>query len=250
MPYLYKHIRLDTNKPFYIGVGGLRTFDNYKRAYCKKGRNLYWKNIVASTEYTVDILYIDLTIEEVFKKEIELIANYGRVDIGTGILCNKTNGGEPINNIIKSDDFFEKIGVKISGKNNLKSKKCYKYDLDFKLLAEYDSFNMAAKENNVFKQNILIAYKKYLKIGGFYWTDKLTTKEEFIQILSKLEEKREITKKGRNILQINKDTGEIIKIYNMITLAQKELSNSKSEAIKRCLYGYTKTAYGFKWAYA
>ena len=32
MAYLYRHIRLDKNEPFYIGIGS-NELNNYKRAY-------------------------------------------------------------------------------------------------------------------------------------------------------------------------------------------------------------------------
>ena len=40
--YIYKHIRLDNNEIFYIGVGGLNGFDNYKRMeLCKRYKNIW-----------------------------------------------------------------------------------------------------------------------------------------------------------------------------------------------------------------
>ena len=44
MAYLYKHIRLDNNEIFYIGIGTKE--DNYKRSSSKSGRSKWWKNIV------------------------------------------------------------------------------------------------------------------------------------------------------------------------------------------------------------
>ena len=41
MAYVYRHIRLDKNQPFYIGVG---TCDTYERAYSKKtAGGFIWK---------------------------------------------------------------------------------------------------------------------------------------------------------------------------------------------------------------
>ena len=85
---LYRHIRLDTNKVFYIGIG------SKKRAYKKLGRNIYWNNIVNKTNYEVQILKSNLTWEEACELEILLINFYGRVNNKTGILCNMTCGGE------------------------------------------------------------------------------------------------------------------------------------------------------------
>lgn len=91
MVYLYRHIRLDKNEPFYIGIG---SDENYKRAYQKESRNKHWKNIVAKTLYEVEILLDNLTWEEACKKEIEFIALYGRNDLKQGSLVNMTNGGD------------------------------------------------------------------------------------------------------------------------------------------------------------
>ena len=33
MGYIYRHIRLDTNEVFYIGVGGLLSDDNHRKGY-------------------------------------------------------------------------------------------------------------------------------------------------------------------------------------------------------------------------
>ena len=91
MAYLYRHIRLDKNEPFYIGIGS----DNaYKRANDKKNRNTIWNDIIAKTDYEVDILFDNINWDDACKKEIEFISLYGRKDIKTGILANLTNGGE------------------------------------------------------------------------------------------------------------------------------------------------------------
>lgn len=42
--YLYRHIHLDTNEPFYIGVG-TKTIRVYIRAFTKSNRNIFWKKI-------------------------------------------------------------------------------------------------------------------------------------------------------------------------------------------------------------
>lgn len=93
MAILYRHIRLDKNEPFYIGIGL-----NESRAYGKTGRGSYWKRIVKKAGYSIDILFSDLTWEEACIKEKEFIALYGRKDLGLGPLINMTNGGEGLCN--------------------------------------------------------------------------------------------------------------------------------------------------------
>ena len=55
MAIVYRHIRLDKNEPFYIGIG-----KEIKRAYDKRRGN-HWKSIIKKTEYRVDILFDNLT---------------------------------------------------------------------------------------------------------------------------------------------------------------------------------------------
>jgi predicted GIY-YIG superfamily endonuclease len=89
MAVLYRHIRLDKNEPFYIGIG-----KEYKRAYSKHQRNATWSGIAKRVDYQVEIMLEDLTWEEAQQKEREFIALYGRIDLKTGILANRTEGGE------------------------------------------------------------------------------------------------------------------------------------------------------------
>lgn len=91
MAYLYRHIRLDKNEPFYIGIGITK---NYSRAYSKKSRNKLWKIIANKSGYEVEVIFDDLSWEEACEKEKEFINLYGRIDNKTGILSNMTNGGD------------------------------------------------------------------------------------------------------------------------------------------------------------
>lgn len=86
---VYRHIRLDKNVPFYIGIG-----KDISRPYNKKDRSKFWKSIISKTEYIVEILFDNLIKEQAVEKELEFIKLYGRVDLKTGSLCNMTNGGE------------------------------------------------------------------------------------------------------------------------------------------------------------
>jgi hypothetical protein len=119
MAVLYRHIRLDKNEPFYIGIG-----KDKKRAYIKNGRNPIWKKIIKKTDYEVEILFDDLTWEEACKKEKEFIKLYGRKDLNTGSLINLTDGGEGGNGYKHSIEAKEKIS------EARKTRKKYPYDIN------------------------------------------------------------------------------------------------------------------------
>lgn len=95
MPHVYRHIRLDTNMPFYIGIG---LDDIPKRAYeVGKRRSEFWNRIAKKYGYEIDIIFENIPIELAKEKEKEFIKLYGRIDLGTGTLCNLTDGGDGCN---------------------------------------------------------------------------------------------------------------------------------------------------------
>lgn len=123
--YIYRHLRAGTRMPFYIGLGrkkkrfkSIKT--EYARAYSKDGRNSHWHNIYKKHGVIVQILIENLTEEEAIAKEKEFIALYGRVDQGTGILCNWTDGGEGLNRKKLSPEAIESIRKAATGRPKTK----------------------------------------------------------------------------------------------------------------------------------
>jgi len=110
MAYVYRHIRLDKNQPFYIGIGKDDDF-KFKRAYYKnkQKRNKIWLDIVNKTEYKVEILFDDLTWEEACEKEKEFIGLYGRINTQTGCLANMTNGGDGMVGVVRTEEYKLKL---------------------------------------------------------------------------------------------------------------------------------------------
>jgi hypothetical protein len=114
MAYVYRHIRLDKNEPFYIGVSN--DCDTlHKRAHKKLGRNRYWQNIINKTDYRVEILFDEVDFDFAKQKEIELIKLYGRKDLNNGTLVNLTDGGEGTLNMIITDEHKLKISIANKG---------------------------------------------------------------------------------------------------------------------------------------
>lgn len=133
--YLYRHIRLDSGEPFYIGIGTKpkrcsKTHEGeYSRAYnrSKSGRCNFWHNIVAKTDYEVEILLESDDYEFIKQKEIEFIALYGRRDLGKGTLVNLTDGGDGALGVIVSNEKRASIsksntGKKVSDETRLKQR--------------------------------------------------------------------------------------------------------------------------------
>jgi hypothetical protein len=113
MAYLYRHIRLDKNVPFYIGIGNDKS---YKRAYDRNQRNRFWKFVVSKTEYDVEIMLDDLDWTTICEKEKEFIRLYGRKDNKTGTLVNLTDGGDGALGVTVSQQTRDKISKRQKGK--------------------------------------------------------------------------------------------------------------------------------------
>ena len=101
--YLYRHIRLDKNEPFYIGIGTKKQNRNftkhsteYDRAYKTRDRNRVWKGIVSRTAYEIEIIFETDDLELIKNKEVEFVALYGRKVLGEGSLANLSKGGDYI----------------------------------------------------------------------------------------------------------------------------------------------------------
>lgn len=109
---VYRHLK-PNGKVFYVGYG------SFKRAYSKHGRNIHWNNIVSKYGYEIEILMTNLCKEDAKELEEFLIKLYGRNDLKTGILCNKTKGGDGGNGIIQhSEETKKKISESNKGKKH------------------------------------------------------------------------------------------------------------------------------------
>lgn len=102
--YVYAYLREDTT-PYYIGKG---TKD---RAFKKQGHT-----VPLPPKDRIKILKEHLTEDEAKLLEIELIKEYGRKDLGTGILRNMTDGGEGSSGRVATEMMKEKLSKANLGK--------------------------------------------------------------------------------------------------------------------------------------
>ena len=103
--YTYAYLREDKT-PYYIGKGqGNRV--------CRKG-----KIEIKPPKDKSRIIFLkqNITEEEAFKHEIYMIAVFGRKDLGTGILRNKTDGGDGVSGYVCSEETKRKISESNKGK--------------------------------------------------------------------------------------------------------------------------------------
>jgi hypothetical protein len=105
--YTYAYLREDRT-PYYIGKGKDR------RAYVKYKREIK----PPKDKSRIIFLKKNLTEEEAFKHEIYMIFVFGRKDLGTGILHNRTNGGEGSSGSVVSEETKARISESQKGNKN------------------------------------------------------------------------------------------------------------------------------------
>ena len=103
--YTYAFLREDRT-PYYIGKG------KGNRAYRRRDKGIK----PPKDKSKILILKQNLTEEESFRHEVYMIAVFGRKDLGTGILHNKTNGGDGVSGAVVSDETRRKMSEALKGK--------------------------------------------------------------------------------------------------------------------------------------
>jgi len=120
--YTYAYLREDRT-PYYIGKG------SGCRIYCKKGRPCS----KPKDKSRIIFLKQNLTEEEAFKHERYMIAVFGRKDLGTGILHNRTDGGEGASGLIHSEETKIKMSEARKGEKNHNYGKTHSEETKIKL---------------------------------------------------------------------------------------------------------------------
>jgi len=182
--YVYIHRNPKTKQIFYIGVG-------YKgRAWSFKwGHSKHYYNYIQKYGLPIVEMYkTDLTEDEAYKLEEQLIAEYGRIGIdNNGILINKSSGGKTSAKGTKqhlTDEWKKKIGDSNRGKpkhtsqtkksiSNKNSKPVIQYSSDGNLVKEWSSQWEASQIldiNHKSINNCVVGLAK--TAGGFIWKYK------------------------------------------------------------------------------
>jgi hypothetical protein len=109
--------------PFYVGKGSNGRVEEHRRkAKNSKDKNLKNKIIrklwSRGLDFEEEILFDNLTEQEAFELERKLIAKYGRINNGTGILANMTDGGEGTSGVVFSKESKRKMSKSHTGEKN------------------------------------------------------------------------------------------------------------------------------------
>lgn len=191
--YVYGLIDPRNAQPFYIGKGIIkdnqgREFRRIKYHLSLVGSYNRLKNAVIKKllkqgdEIKFKIFAEKLSEQEAFALEIQLIKQFGRRDIKTGILCNLTDGGEGVSGHKYSDEFKKKCsdrmkkyiqlhGVSFKGCNH-SSESRKKMSIAQKNLAKTRTPTMKGKHHSESTKKILSKLASQRTGDKNYWFGK------------------------------------------------------------------------------
>lgn len=196
--YTYAYLREDKT-PYYIGKG--------------KGNRIYLKRKkVNPPKDKSRIIYLkqNLTEEEAFKHEIYMISIFGRKDLGTGILHNKTDGGEGTSGYNHTEETKHKMSTPQSKETKEKISKTLKGRKKLPLSEEQ-------------KKKISETKKKNFKEGKYKTPNGMLGKKH-----------KEETKKKMSIIMKTKNNAQIATQSRMKKVIINGITyNSRKEALEK-----------------
>lgn len=162
--------------PFYVGKGfGDRCYHHYTRKTNLGNRNRMKANTVKKIlsegkEPTV-IKYYTVDKQTALDYEQQIIATLGRRDLKTGILVNRTDGGQRGLNPIIYPEIRQRISqtMKSIGLKAANRKLIYQYTLSGDFVKEWDCIMCAAGILGMNHPNISRAVIKESPSGGYFW---------------------------------------------------------------------------------
>lgn len=255
--YVYRHVRLDTNEVFYIGIGKksniYKTFNGeYARAFNKAKRSGFWKNITNKTKYSIEILFESHNGELILQKEIEYIKLYGRRDLGMGTLVNLTDGGEGVPNHIYTEEHLDRISaimsLRMRDRNNMSwCTKIYQYDMQGNFIKEWEAKIDACRYYNIATTSLSNSLNKNdSPMGGFFWYSKFQGYN--IKIADKFK-----SRNRKGVIMLDKNTGEKLEVFNTMTdalnIVKLKYPNADIGHISACCKNKKPSIYGYKWEY-
>lgn len=197
---------------------------SYKGQVFKKAIDKYgWNN------FDHVILFNELSAEDAYKKEQELIKLYKSNQKEFGY--NLSVGGEH-----GSTGYL----------NNSMSIVVYQYDLDGNFIAEYPSLSEAERVTGISNSSISSCCKgKQMYTGEFQWSYTKVDKMPKIDKHQLISDK--VRKKGKPVYCYDMD-GNFIKKYNSARIASEETNTNQSQ-INVCCSGRTRYSNNFQWFY-
>jgi hypothetical protein len=240
--YVYGLFDPKKNEPYYIGKGkGRRYISHFESNRLKKEKSslkvkISLKIINEGSLPICNILFNNLTENEAFSKERELIAKYGRIDKGNGCLANHTDGGEGVSGFVFPKDAVIKRSTTLKGiprplHVREKISKALKGHIRSKETSEKIS---KAKAGKTYPKHIEANRKNAIKRKGIPRTDEVKLKISLSQKgrVVPQERKLQISNTLKRIYKLYDKNGKFLIINDMVDFCKK---NNFGKSARNCL---------------
>jgi hypothetical protein len=222
--YTYILVNSLDNQPFYVGKGsGTRMYQHLREAtrstFTKRSVHCKILSILSQKGKIKYEKFVAKNEQAAFDKEKDFIATYGRKDIGTGILCNLSDGGEGSTNI--NPESVKRRAEKHRGMKRSEKAKQNMKEAQLRIIAE-----RVAKTGNKVSDASRKKMSKSRK--GKPWSEN-----------ARAAERHKPT--AISVIAHNKKTNDFVGKWNSISECAKEL-NCEASSIWKILNGWTSKA--------
>ena len=214
--YTYGELNLNY-EPIYVGKGTKRRYKNHLSLRCKMENNFYHKlNKIIDDGFEPEIIITkdNISENEAFEYEIELIKNIGRLIDNSGTLTNLTIGGEGSSGRICEKETKLKISEANKGENNGMFNKIH--PMKGKSFDEFFGIERSAELKNLISKNanptnkgkkMSVEYCKNISESICYWyKNNPDIKQKISNTLKKrFENKENHPMFGKHLSEISKN---------------------------------------------
>lgn len=236
--YTYCIINPLTCQPIYVGKGcGNRMYNHWTNRHSHRCNYLLrsiFEHIEKAGLTPSYVKVLDgVTSAEALNKEMELISKFGRLDVGTGCLCNLTVGGDGVSGA--SGDTVNRW--RTTYMVTPRGKPVSQYTITGEYIATFASAKKAAEEVSLANRSYITQCCKGKRqtSGGYMWTYKDAPAPTYHH---------------QDHYYVNQYTisGALIATHISVTHAALSVGVDRT-TISACCRGCSKTSAGFVWKY-
>lgn len=239
MFYVYVYVDPITNQPFYVGKGSGDRKYHHLWNWKKHKNDLIKASIQQLHEQgqrpIIQEVFHAENEHDAFVEETRLIREYGRLDLGTGILCNKTFGGEGFGNTGTKWSEVQRAKIQHRNLEVPRGRGVIQYTMTGQYIQTFNSprdLRDAGFSNTQIMRIRICCNSQTFSAAGYRWS--------FIG--SQLKE----LSKGKQVNQIDPTTKHVVNTFVSIGAASKQ-TGVHPNSISACVRGKLCTAGGFIW---
>ncbi len=245
--YTYKLIDSLTGLPFYVGKGTGDRMYNHEQYYTKIYKTATHNNTMLKNKIRKIIKnsgrvryqkFRCKTEEQAFLIEKALIHKYGRRDLGTGVLCNMTNGGEGGSGHIHTEHHKDLLRASA----RMRAMRIDQYSKSGEFIRTWDYYKDIINQLHIDGSGLSRCITNKIKsAGGFRWT------KSGVGLLDWNPTYRPRQHMGKVVYQFTQE-GKFIASHDSLVAAGKSIGKH-ANSILECCAGRSRSTGQYVWKY-